>query len=486
MKVIFDIDGTLTDFNLFIEKYGYPYFFKKYGMAVNYANELELADILDMDNFFMESKGVSLEEAKEMTKKATDEFWMSHRFILFSLLGKFREGVSDYINDLISSGHEVEIHSSRAKTCKEGIVGNIAKTCTLLQIKLNGLKVKRENIHFYENDESKIAGIIASNPTVVFDDKLSIIESLNNVGIKTMCVTGNHNKELETSKMTNFIEKYDKDELLERMGILLGVKKLECYNRAAASLTPYKVVKSTLYNAYNKMVKPCVLNKENLVDNSERAVIICPNHVRTLDPMILNYVIDDHVHWVALKRFFDGEDSIFNNSKWIVARKFTAYIFKELEFFPIDRDNPSKTVNVAAIKDMLNFLSIKERVGIFPEGTTRKVDFKFFNEFDENFLVLAKKSKAYVQPIGILWIREFGLENEVIINVGEPFVMDDISKEDGMIKYYEVQDQMYWENVTCLKEMLLKSYGTLENLSEEDKLNLEEFNNYTIRSLKNK
>ena len=52
MEIVFDTDGTLTDFNKFIKDNAIDYFIEKYDMKVKYPNKLEIEDIFDMDNFF--------------------------------------------------------------------------------------------------------------------------------------------------------------------------------------------------------------------------------------------------------------------------------------------------------------------------------------------------------------------------------------------------------------------------------------------------
>ena len=100
MKIIFDTDGTLTNFNKFINLNALKYFEQEYGMTIVNPKALELEDIFDMDNFFAKKYIIDKEEAKQYTKKAIDEFWINvSRFIKFSVLDKFREGATDFINN---------------------------------------------------------------------------------------------------------------------------------------------------------------------------------------------------------------------------------------------------------------------------------------------------------------------------------------------------------------------------------------------------
>ncbi len=46
--IVFDIDGTLTDYKEFIKKRPFPYFEKKYAMKAVHPCELEPEDIFDI------------------------------------------------------------------------------------------------------------------------------------------------------------------------------------------------------------------------------------------------------------------------------------------------------------------------------------------------------------------------------------------------------------------------------------------------------
>ena len=63
MKIIFDTDGTLTNFNKFINLNALKYFEQEYGMTIVNPKALELEDIFDMDNFFAKKYIIDKEEA---------------------------------------------------------------------------------------------------------------------------------------------------------------------------------------------------------------------------------------------------------------------------------------------------------------------------------------------------------------------------------------------------------------------------------------
>ena len=52
MRIILDTDGTMTNFNEFIQQEAIPFFKNKYGMRIVAPEKLEIQDIFDMDNYF--------------------------------------------------------------------------------------------------------------------------------------------------------------------------------------------------------------------------------------------------------------------------------------------------------------------------------------------------------------------------------------------------------------------------------------------------
>lgn len=203
-----------------------------------------------------------------------------------------------------------------------------------------------------------------------------------------------------------------------------------------------------------KKYKPIVLHGENIAILEDKSVIIAPNHQRTSDSLVVTALFDKNIHWAALKRFFDAEDSIFNNSKNPLLCRFTARMFKKLEYFPIERarDNP-KADNSTAIRDMFRFLKENQYIGIFPEGTTNKTD-KDFGEFDRGFAQLALSFNAYIQPITLLWIKS----DRVIVNAGKPFPTEGMTRDEIYEKYTAVLTKQLEENRQTARQVKMH-YG---------------------------
>lgn len=456
MKIVFDHDGTITDFNHFIDTIAIPYFVKKYNMFVVNPNKLEVEDKLDMKSFFMKCNQCSEQEAEVETKKALNKFWIGPNFIRFSL-GGFRVGVRQFLNKKKKEKHQIEIHTSRAKTCDQSIVGAIAREFTILQYRMNGVWIPKKNFHFYENDQKKIEGIIETRPDLAFDDKPQILEQLQKNGIKVICVKGLHNNSIMPNPYLETIETFENIELLEeKINKLIGIKRIKYYSRAKSSdifFNKLKLLRPFIISTFN----PIILHQENIDINNKSQTIYAPNHRSTLDPLIITGIIGINIHWAALLRFFEEKDSIFNNSKNPILCKITSKTFKKLEYFPIDRksDNP-KANNFKSIKDMDGFLKIGEKIGIFAEGTTRRPEGHDFGTFDDAFLHLAKANDAIIRPITTLWIKDLNLKYKVIVNFGQPFKIENMSVEEAMKKFIDIQKSSLQENEQYKKKILIK------------------------------
>lgn len=458
MKIIFDFDGTLTDFNRFIQENAINFFQKKYHMEIVSPDELEIEDIFDIQNT-LERFGYSKQEAETIKKRMLQHFWISHRFIKFSLLSRFRPGVRQCINRLKKQGFTIEIHSSRAKTSEDSFIGMIARWLSTWQCSLNGTFLRQQQFFFYPNDEEKVKGILNRHPLLVFDDKEQIVMQLAQAGMKVLCVSGVHNKNVLPSENVELLNSFEQDDIEKKVEKLLGKINWTCHKREVKSLKFFgKLSKTTFF--LRKIFHPMVLHSENLAAKSNVGIIYAPNHRSTLDPLIIESVLPEPIHWAALKRFFEGKDSVFNNSKNPVLCKMTKYVFRRLEYFPVERkcDNPNAN-NMISLKDMDLFLKNGYKVGIFAEGTTRREKGEDFGHFDDAFLRLAKRNMAWVQPITLLWLEEPKDKCKVIVNFGKAFRMEGMSVDEGMKRFMEIQRAGLEENICHLRERRLRLKG---------------------------
>lgn len=454
MRIVFDIDGTLTDYGHFLKEIAYPFFQQKYQMPVVFPDCLEPEDIFDMNHFFQEKYQCTLKEAQYYTKQALDDFWVSFRFVKYALLYKFRFGVRECFTHLRKEKHIIEIYTSRAKTCEAGLLGMLSRALTIIQFDRNGIFFPPRRIHFFGSDKEKVAAIAAAGADLVFDDKPEVIESLVSQGIKCVCISGQHNQILVENESIRMLDCFSYEALNDVMVRLFGSETLATYRLAANSDLLFRKIYliSPLIRRY---FSPIVLHKERILKVACTGIIYAPNHRSTLDPVIITSILGKNIHWAALLRFFEGKDSIFNNSKNPVLCKLTVAMFQKLIYFPIDRksDNPNAS-NFQSVFRMLQFLRANQPVGIFPEGTTKRPEGAEFGTFDRSFLLLARKTDAWVQPVTTLWTKCSGKTPKVIINFGSPFQVKNMTIKEAYDHYLRIQASCLEENKAVLNSIV--------------------------------
>ena len=439
MKIIFDNDATVTNYEKFIEKVVVPYFRKKYKLEIINATVLEIEDKYCLIDKF----------TNEEIKEIMDSFWISFRFVKYTLFSPFRLGAAKTLRYFLRKHYQVEIHTSRAKTYDNSIVGKLARMFTIGQYWLQGVFLRPSKFKFYLNDEEKLEGVFNANPTVVFDDKPWLIDRYIEQGLYVLCVDGVHNQLLQETSHMKRINSLKKSDVCIKLKELLGDILINACDKGAKSNHLYRKLYS-LQRPVLQIFKPIILNRQNII-RTNRGIIYVSNHRSTLDPIVITAVLRESIHWVALKRFFEAKDSIFNNSKNPLLCKFTAYIFTKLGFFPIERkkDNP-KSNNIQSIREILSFLKIGHKVGIFPEGTTVRPEGQLLGEFDYSFLTFASETRSFVQPVTILWIVENN-KKRAIINFGKAFAVSNKDKEEIKQKYYSTLKDMLTENIVEAK-----------------------------------
>lgn len=203
--IIFDIDGTLTNYNKFVDHYAVPYFERKYGLRTCDKTALEIEDVLAIKDYFL-AKGCPLPEAEKKAGSALKRFWSSPYALMFAPFGKFRENAAKIIRYYREKGYSVEIHTTRGGNIQSGFAAKALRLCTKIQFLLNGVQIRGLRFYYYANDEDKIAGIINAQPECVFEDKPKIFSALSEKGIKTFCVSGRHNIQFPLPK---FCERID-------------------------------------------------------------------------------------------------------------------------------------------------------------------------------------------------------------------------------------------------------------------------------------
>ena len=435
MKIIFYIDGTLTDYNAFIDNKAIPFIIQNYHLKIKNIDFLEIEEIFDID--------------EQDKNKIIKRFWKKNFISFFTL--KFRKGVKPFFKQIRNKNHTIEIHTSRRYSCGNNIKSIFVRILTWIQFILNGIFVTPSSIFFYLNDDAKINGIINANADLVFDDKPKIIEKLSQNDYKVIYIKGRHNQTVTINRNMQHIESFNLGEIDRALNGLFGAN-LKYYDKEAKSSMYFNRLKP-LCPLFLFKFKPLILNKENICLDSSTGIVYAPNHRSTWDPIIISAILCTHIHWAALLRFFEGEDSVFNNSKKAVLRKITKKILYYLECIPIERKSDNENANnITAIKDMNNYLKIKSKIGIFGEGTTRRPPQADFGNFDRTFIALAKKNHSIIQPITILWVNDKRIK--VIVNFGEPFSPENMSIDLAMEYFMNTQSICLKENKKLMNRIL--------------------------------
>lgn len=426
MKIVFDIDGTLTDFEKFIIE-NKNYIEQKYFIELTNLYGYDVDEMFDIKNKFED-----VDEGKKKSKEIMSDFWNKYYFKY--LMSEFRVGVKDTLNRLVDDGYEVIIVSSRNKTCEQNIVGKIVRKSTIYRLKKD--HIKYSDIIFCPSDEDKINYINSLHPDVVVDDKPKVLNSILDT-VHCICISSNYNisglkdgivriDSYQNNDIYNEIEKIRKKKNVHN-------KIIFHYPNLKKSERNFKLVKHLISPYLKHHYHPIILHKENISDN--KPLIYAPNHRSTLDPYFITYSSNDAIHWDALKRFFTSEDSIFNNNKNFVLRKLTAYLFRELGYIPINRGGD----NQEAIEVTNYCLKNGSSIGIFPEGTTNKNPSKQeLLDIKNGLFYFAKENNVEIQPISITWFpKEFNTINKVVLNYCMAFSMENLTIEEGKQKWVE-------------------------------------------------
>lgn len=365
----------------------------------------------------------------------------------------FFSNAAKTIRMLKKQGHCIEIHTSKKKATECDILGKLIRILMYFQYWLNGCFIPISKFFFYENDNKKISGIISSLPEIVVEDKPKIIKRLSLRGVKCLCVSGNHNLEIEENKYVKILKSYAISDVNNAMNKMLSEKKWKLHNDIAKSDILYKRLLK-LDKLALKYFRPIILNRNRLKRVHNKGVIYVSNHRRTLDPIVINAIVKEPIRYAALRRFFDAEDSIFNNSKAPFLCRVTAYIFKKLRFFPIEREKDYDNANnMKSIEKMIDLLNIKGKVGIFPEGTNLKDSDKNFNIFNDSFVKLAAITNSVIQPITIYWFNYKG-KQKCVVNFGEQLEVQKNNMNRVYDEFVRCQEVLLMENKEIAKNMM--------------------------------
>lgn len=478
MRIGIDIDGTLTDFEGFLIKKSQEYMYENFGLKIVNPEGYDLDRMYDLENVFI-SRGYSLEEAKQKSKKILDDYWQ--KFFAKYLVAGLRENVSKIIKTLYYNENKIVIFSSRKKTTEKSFFGRIVRYSTLAMLKSNGIKA--DEILFFENDIDKVKAIKEQKMELVWEDKPELVEEISKFA-KVLCVDSSYNKEVKDNKNVYHISEFNEEEVLNifnEISIEKGGNKIPYPNRVTfynrvikkiskhqdnykANDVSYGLVRTFGSPFLMKKFNPIILNPERA--NIEGPAIISPNHRSTIDPFFVLSTTDYTIHWAALKRFFDAKDSIANNRKMPILRYLTAGFFRITGAIPVDRisDNP-RANNREAVQRMRKIVNDNRKIGIFPEGTTnKKPDEQYLVEGERSgslaFILLREGLGTKMLPISIHWIKKpEKIGHSLILNYREPFTVEDVQTHSKLIGEPKFTDAAY----SLWKEKIIE--GLEENIN---------------------
>ena len=170
----------------------------------------------------------------------------------------------------------------------------------------------------------------------------------------------------------------------------------------------YILLKTILKIPFRLWYNPKIIGANNIPKTG--ALIICANHKHVMDQCPILISTKRMVHYMAKKEYFDG--------------KF-AWFFKAAGCISVNRSIKDEEASNKALELLKNGYA----VGLFPEGTRNKTK-EFLLPFKFGAVSMAKKTDAYILPVGITGEYKFR-SKDLTIRIGEPFKINDMSLEQA-------------------------------------------------------
>lgn len=164
------------------------------------------------------------------------------------------------------------------------------------------------------------------------------------------------------------------------------------------------IVKLIFFMFFSIFYRVQIIGKENVP--KEGAALLCSNHVSELDMFFIGYKLKRLIRYMA-------KEELFKNP-------ILRIIMKSLGAFPVKRGKG----DIGAIKTSLKLLSEGHIVGIYPEGTRRKIAEKTNKEvkIKAGVAFLAQKSQVPILPV--LVHGNHKLFGKIKVIFGEPYSLD--------------------------------------------------------------
>ncbi len=185
----------------------------------------------------------------------------------------------------------------------------------------------------------------------------------------------------------------------------------------------YSVAKA-LVGVFNRLVfRVSVMGKNKL---PEGPVVLCPNHLSYMDPLLVACAIDRRITAIAKASLFD--------------KPFLGWFLKHLGIIPVNRDGG----DFAAVRAALGALKDGQVLAIFPQGT-RCAGVPLSDELVRGGVaMMALKGGAKVVPVSITTknnrVRPF---RKVTLNFGEPFEVSELFDGEHDKDFVYLSRQMF-------------------------------------------
>ena len=134
----------------------------------------------------------------------------------------------------------------------------------------------------------------------------------------------------------------------------------------------------------------------------DKAYIVAPNHLSTLDPPMIAGIMPRPVAFMAKKELFKNP--------------FMRWWLDWLGSFAVDREN----LSVSTIRTVLTIKKTDWVFGIFPQGTRQEPG--IISDITKGFASLARTTKCGVLPVGIIGTEKakyLPFSGKIIIKIGE-------------------------------------------------------------------
>lgn len=195
----------------------------------------------------------------------------------------------------------------------------------------------------------------------------------------------------------------------------------------------YKVIKPIAAAVIKSKYKITYIGVENIP--LDRGVVIAPNHITALDPLIVG------AGCPKCDMYFIAKEELFEN-------KVVGWFLSQLNSFPVNRDK----FDYDAINYAVDIVKDGCALGIFPEGTRSK-DFKP-QKGKGGIGYIVKQCKCDVVPVSIYTSDEAKSGTRLTVRYGKPIKYEEfnIDEESKKMKDLRKVSELVMSRITELWE----------------------------------